>query len=213
MRNVDMRGSMSQKQYSAADYLYGYGYGYGYSQLDYFADSSLVVKVLQSSTFIKLLTESIIKKDCPNFSFVQVEFLGNGSYFVLYMAQSCAILLEIQSNITKISMKQSAKKCLEIFYRFDIQHLLVILCTDKISSSVRSLLSATLENSHWQILDSTVWAEKCLIVLKDAINSSEDESNKLDPLVVFAIYFSDDKMQKQKLRDAGNPIMRDISDC
>lgn len=129
------------------------------------------------------------------------------------MAQPRAILLEIQSNITKMSMKQSVKKCLEIFYRFDIQPLLVILCIDKISSSVRPMLSPTLENSHWQIFDSTVWAEKCLIILKDAISFSEDESNELDPLVVFAIYFSDDKMQKQKLRDIGNPIIRDISDC
>jgi hypothetical protein len=160
-----------------------------------------------------LLTESIIKKGCPNFSFVQVEFLVNDSYFFLYIAQSCAILLEIQSNITKISMKQSVKKCLEVFYRFEIQPLLVILCTDKISSSVRSLLSPTLENSHRQIFDSTVWAEKCLIILKDTINLSEDELNKLDPLAVFAIYFSDDNMQKQKPRDIGNPIMRDTSYC
>ncbi|KAI9363286.1 hypothetical protein BD770DRAFT_407629 [Pilaira anomala] len=163
-----------------------------------------------SPAFIKLLAESIIKKDCPNFSFVQLEFLGNGSYFVLYMAQSRSILLEIQSKITKISMKKSVEKCLEIFYRFDIQPSLVILCTDKISSSVRSLLSPTLENSHRQMFESTVWAEKYLIILKNAINLSEDESNKLDPLVVFAIYFSDDEMQKQKLRYIGNPIMRDI---
>lgn len=107
-------------------------------------------------------------------------------------------------------MKQSVKKCLEVFYRFDIQPLLVILCVDKISSTVRSLLSPSLENSHWQIFNSTVWAEKCLIILKDAINSSEDESNKLDPLVAFTIYFSDDELQKQKLRDSGNPFMRDI---
>ncbi|KAI9475870.1 MAG: hypothetical protein EXX96DRAFT_574972 [Benjaminiella poitrasii] len=180
-----------------------------------FITMSGIIKVFQSPTFIKLLAESIIKKDCPSFSFVQVEFLGNGSYFVLYMAQSCAILLEIQSNITKISMKQSVKKCLEVFYRFDIQPLLVILCVDKISSTVRSLLSPSLENSHWQIFNSTVWAEKCLIILKDALNSSssEDELNKLDPLVAFTIYFSDDELQKQKLRDTGNPFMRDIHDC
>lgn len=102
---------------------------------------------------------------------------------------------------------------MEIFYRFDIQPLLVILCTDKISSSVRSLLSPTLENPHRQIFDSTVWAEMCLIILKDAVNFSEDESNKLDPLVVFVIYFSDDEMQKQELQDIGNPIMGNISDC
>ncbi|ORE12193.1 hypothetical protein BCV71DRAFT_283522, partial [Rhizopus microsporus] len=150
--------------------------------------SSLVIKVFQSPKFIQLLAESIIKKDCPSFSFVQVELLGNGSYFALYMAQSCAILLEIQSNITKISMKQSVKKCLEVFYRFDIQPLLVILCVDKISSS-------------------------CIIILKDAIDSIEDEPNKLDPLVVFAIYFSNDEIQKQKLRDIGNPYTRDINDC
>lgn len=63
------------------------------------------------------------------------------------------------------------------------------------------------------MFDSTVWVEECLIILKDAINFSEDESNKLNPLVVFVIYFSDDEMQKQKLRDIGNPIMRNISDC
>ncbi|KAI7901158.1 uncharacterized protein BX663DRAFT_487747 [Cokeromyces recurvatus] len=146
-------------------------------------------KVLQNPKLIELLAGSIIKKDCPSFSFVQVEFSGNDSYFVLYMAQSCAILLEIQSNLTKNSMKQSVEKCLEVFYRFDIQPLLVILCTDKISSSVRLLLLPTLENSHRQMFNSTVWAEKCLIILKDAINLSEDESNKLDPLAVFAIYF------------------------
>lgn len=53
----------------------------------------------------------------------------------------------------------------------------------------------------------------CLIILKDAVNFSEDESNKLDPLVVFVIYFSDDEMQKQELQDIGNPIMGNISDC
>ena len=120
--------------------------GKPYSQFEYFTDSSLVIKVFQSPKFIQLLAESIIKKDCPSFSFVQVELLGNGSYFALYMAQSCAILLEIQSNITKISMKQSVKKCLEVFYRFDIQPLLVILCVDKISSSVRSF------HLLWEIL-------------------------------------------------------------
>lgn len=59
-------------------------------------------------------------------------------------------------------MKRSVEKCLEVNDHFDIELTLVVLA-DKTSSSVRSMLSPNLEKPQWQILNSTIWAEKCLI--------------------------------------------------
>jgi hypothetical protein len=71
------------------------------------------------------------------------------------------------------------------------------------------MLLPDLQNHHWQTLNSTVWAEKCLVISKDGINFSEDEANQhLDPLVVLASYFSDDEEQKLKLRNIGDPTMQ-----
>ncbi|KAI8647803.1 hypothetical protein BD408DRAFT_407834 [Parasitella parasitica] len=71
------------------------------------------------------------------------------------------------------------------------------------------MLLPDLQNSHWQILDSSVWAKKCLVISKDGINFSKDEANKhLDSLVVFALYFSEDEEQKLKLRNIGDPTMQ-----
>ncbi|CEP14833.1 hypothetical protein, partial, partial [Parasitella parasitica] len=122
-------------------------------------------------------------------SFVREEFLADGSSFILYQAQSSATLLEIHSNVTKISLKRSIEKCLEIQNHIDVQPFLVLLCTDKIRLSVKSMLSPDLQNPHWQTLNSTFWAEKCLVISKDVISFSEDEASQhLDPLVVLAFY-------------------------
>lgn len=150
-----------------------------------------------------------MKEDGLTFSFVRVEFLADGSYFILYQAQSSAMLLEIQPNVTKISLKRSIEKCLEIQNHIDVQPFLVLLCTDKIPMSVKSILSPDLQNPHWQTLNSTVWAEKCLVISKYVISFSEDEASQhLDPLVVLALYFSDDEEQKLKLLNIGDSTMQ-----
>ncbi|CAO3687992.1 unnamed protein product [Rhizopus stolonifer] len=109
-------------------------------------------------------------------------------------------------------MKQSVEKYLEVVDRFDIQPLLVVL-SDKISSIVRLMLSPTLEKPHWQTLNSTIWAEKYLIISKDAISFSEEEASKLDLLEVFTLYFFGNEKQRQKLRDISNPMMKHIDEC
>ncbi|GAA5805654.1 hypothetical protein HPULCUR_011177 [Helicostylum pulchrum] len=120
--------------------------------------ATLTSKVDSQEDFLRLLTETILIEDYANFSFVRVD----GSYFILYKSQSHAILLEIQSKVTEESMKRSIEKCLEVNDHFDIEPTLVVLA-DKTSSSVRSMLSPNLEKPQWQILNSTIWAEKCLI--------------------------------------------------
>lgn len=150
-----------------------------------------------------------MKEDCANFSFIWGEFLEDGSYFILYKSQSHAVLLEIQPKVTNKSMKYSVEKCLEVIDRFDIQPLLVIL-TDKVSSPMRLMLSPSLEKPHWQILSSTIWAEKCLIFSKDSISLSEDETSNLDPLMIFTFYFFGDKAERQKLRSFNNSMMKAI---
>lgn len=92
-------------------------------------------------------------------------------------------------------MRCSVEKCLEMIDRFNIEPLLVIL-TDRTSSSVRSMLSLSLEKSQWGNLNSTIWVEKCLTFSKDTVRFSEDEASKFDPLVVFTFYFFDNGIER-----------------
>lgn len=158
-----------------------------------------------------MLAETILVEDYANFSFVWGEFLVDGSYFILYKSQSDAILLEIQSKVTEKLLKRSVEKCLEVIDHFDIEPKLVVLA-DKTSSSVRLMLSPSLEKPRWQILNSTVWAETCLIFSKDAISSIEDESSNFDPLMVFTFYFFGDVIERQKLRSFDNPMIKLMDD-
>jgi hypothetical protein len=70
------------------------------------------------------------------------------------------------------------------------------------------MLSPDPQNTHRYILDSTVWAKKCLVIDREGISFSEDESNQnLDPLIALALYFSDDEDHKMKLRNIGDSTM------
>ncbi|RCH91761.1 hypothetical protein CU097_001823, partial [Rhizopus azygosporus] len=88
---------------------------------------------------LTLLAKSVLKEDGLTFSFAREEFLVDGSYFIHYHAQSRVILLEIQPNVTSISLKRSIKKCLEVQNDIDVQLFLILLCTDKIPLSVMLL--------------------------------------------------------------------------
>lgn len=103
---------------------------------------------MQSTNFFRLLAETVLKEDYTTFSFVCGGFLADGPYIILYKSQSHAVLLEIQPKFTKESIKRSIEKYLEVFDRFNIEPLLVIL-TDRASSSVRSTLSSSLEKPQW----------------------------------------------------------------
>lgn len=170
----------------------------------------LATKLLQSTVFFSLLAESILKKDYANFSFIRRKFLVD-AYFTLYMSQSHAVLLEIQLNVTKASIKCSVEKYLEVIDRHDIQPFLVIL-TDKASSSVRTMLLPISGKPHWQILNSTVWAKNYLIFSKDSISFSEDEASKFDPLMTFIFYFFGWWNRDKKLWNIGNPMIEHIYD-
>jgi hypothetical protein len=172
----------------------------------------LVVNVVQNSGFINLVTKSVLNEDGRHFVYSSTELWANGSCFIVYLARpeftSHAIVLEIQTEVTKISMKRSIEKCLQLYNQFKVQPCLVILCIGTISLS-ESFLSPTSQNTCWKTMDCTAWAEKCLIISKDAIDLSDNEINQhLDPLVVLSVYFSNDEIQKQKLQDIGDSTIQ-----
>jgi hypothetical protein len=145
--------------------------------------------------------------------YTATEIVADGSYFILYLPQpqftSYAIILEIQANVTDISMRRSIEKCLHVYDRFGIEPYLVLLCTDTVSLSVKSLLSPTLQNPYWLTLGFTIWAKECLIISKDAIDFNNSKTDQhLDPLVVLATYFSDDEEQKHKLKNIDDPTIQ-----
>jgi hypothetical protein len=100
----------------------------------------LVSRIVQHSNSIDLVTKSIMIENESVFRLVREEILADSTNFILYQAPSNAILLEIQPNITKVSLKQSIEKCLEVQSNVDTQLFLVILCTGKISLSVKSIV-------------------------------------------------------------------------
>ncbi|RCH84717.1 hypothetical protein CU098_009395, partial [Rhizopus stolonifer] len=135
--------------------------------------------IVRHSDFIDLVVKSIMNKDRSTFSFVREEILADGSYFILYQAQSDAILLEIQPNITKVSLKRSIEKCLEV------------------------------QNHIWMLNFFSLFFVLARFHCQEGISFSEDESNQnLDPLIILALYFSDNEEQKMKLRNIGDSTMQ-----
>ncbi|KAI9344466.1 hypothetical protein BD770DRAFT_414233 [Pilaira anomala] len=169
---------------------------------------------MQNPDFIGLITTSVLNEDGHHFAFSTAQLFDDGSWFIVYLPRpettsSDAIILEIQKNVTEISFTRSIKKCLQVYNELKVQASIVILCIGTISFTVSSLLSPSLKNPCWQILDKTVWANKCLFISKDEIDLDDSKNNQhLDPLTVLAMYFSDNKIQKQKLQDIGNPTIK-----
>lgn len=170
----------------------------------------LVLNVIHHSAFINLITKPILNEDDYDLKLVSTELMADNLQFTLYLSETHAILLGIQLNFTKSSLKQVIEKCLRVFDQYKIEPNVAILCTD-ISPPVMQLLSSTSQNSHWQMMDCTMWAEKFVIISSIATDLHDTEAiTHLDPFVVPAIYFSDDENQIQKLLNAGNTTMQII---
>lgn len=154
----------------------------------------------------------MLNEDGHHFVYSSTELWANGSCFTVYLPRpefmSLAIVLEIQTKVTKVSLKQSIEKCLQLYNQFKVQPCLVILCTGTISLP-ESFLSPSLQNTCWKTMECSAWAEKCLIVSNDAVDLSDNEINeRLDPLMVLSVYFSNDEIQKQKLQVIGDSTIQ-----
>ncbi|KAI9365597.1 hypothetical protein BD770DRAFT_405979 [Pilaira anomala] len=146
-----------------------------------------VLNIIQNSDFINLITQSVLNEDDRNLVLTSTELLANDFHLSLYLSVSHAILLGIQPNVTRMSLKQAIGKSLRVFEQYKIQP----------------------SNSHWQITKCTMWAEKFVIISNDATFFHDAEACKhLDPLVVLAIYFSGDENQIEKLLNVGNTTMQ-----
>ncbi|CAO3642218.1 unnamed protein product [Mucor hiemalis] len=165
-----------------------------------------ITNLISSTGFLRILVETLSIEDFASFSFIRGEFLADGTYFILYKSQSKAILLEIQSTVTKLSFKRSIEKCLEVSDQYDIEPTFVVLA-DETFPSVTEMLSLHSEKSGWKTLNSTVWAKECVVFSKDAINFSENEAGKYDPLIAFTFYFFGGVAERQTLRPLGNPMI------
>jgi hypothetical protein len=116
--------------------------------------------------------------------------------------------LAIQANVTKESLKRSIEQCLQVSEQYGTQPYFVLLCIDKISSSVKSLLSPSLLNPRWQQLHNIIWAEACLIILKDTIEFGDDQiAQRIDPMVALTWYLSE-KGKKQKFDSIDDPTIQ-----
>ncbi|KAI9475673.1 MAG: hypothetical protein EXX96DRAFT_574173 [Benjaminiella poitrasii] len=168
-----------------------------------------VLNIIQNLDFINLITQSVLNEDDRNLVLTSAELLANNFHLILYLSESHAILLGIQPNVTRMSLKQAIGKSLRVFEQYKIQPSVFILCTNTISPSLQPLLSSTSQNSHWQITKCSMWAEKFVIISNDATFLHDAEACKhLDPLVVLVIYFSGDENQIEKLLNVGNTTMQ-----
>lgn len=149
------------------------------------------------------------------------DILGKESYNILYLPQSTtqlesfAIILGIEMNVNRESMKRSIEFCLQVNQKFNIDPILVLLCTDKISLSVKNILSINLENPQWQQLRNIFWAEKCLFIFKNSIeNNSVEKEQYFDPLVALTWYLaSNSKEMNWELRKRTDSTIQLFEHC
>lgn len=109
-----------------------------------------MIDLLLDPRVIDLVTQSVLGENSNGYTHTRTEILGKESYNILYLPQSStqlesfAIILGIDMNVTRESMKRSIEFCLQVNQRFNIDPILVLLCTDKISLSVKNILSTNL---------------------------------------------------------------------
>lgn len=175
-----------------------------------------MIDLLLDPRVIDLVTKSVLGENGNRYEHAMTEIRGRESCHILYLPQSStqvesfAIVLGIEMNVTGESMKRSIDFCLQVNQRFNIEPIFVLLCTDKISLSVKNLLSTNLENPHWQQLRNSFWAERCLFIFKNSIeNNSIKDEQYFDPLVALTWYLaSDSREQNWKLKNKTDPTIQ-----
>lgn len=175
-----------------------------------------MIDLLLDPRVIDLVTKSVLGENSDRYTHAKTEILNRESYHILYLPQSSAqvesfaIILGIERDVTEESMKRSIDFCLQVNQIYNIEPILALLCTDKISLSVKNLLSTNLENPQWQQLRDIFWAEKCFFIFKNPTeNNFVEDEQYFDPLVALTWYLaSNSKEQNWKLRNKTDPTIQ-----
>lgn len=176
----------------------------------------IVINLLQNLDTINLVTKSVLDEKwwqlytCRDRRTEQQFLLYTiclGRQFTLdYLQSSCRFNRMLPKNRWNDRLNIAYRY---IYQRFHNLPFYVLLGTDKISFSVRSSLSTSFNNPYWQQLRNTLWAEKCLLVLKETIEDSVNEGKQhLDPLAALTWYLASSKEQKLKLKYMEDPTIQ-----
>lgn len=115
-----------------------------------------MIDLLLDSRVIDIVTQLVLGEKSNRYTHTMTEILGKESCNILYLPQSStqiepfAIILGIEMNVTRETMKRSIEFCLQVNQRFNIDPVLVLLCADTISMPVKNLLSTNLEHPQRQ---------------------------------------------------------------
>lgn len=173
-------------------------------------------KLLQNLDTINLVTKSVLDENGDSYIHAETDVRSSNSCYILFasavnsrwitcnrLGDSIECYQRIDETIDWILLTSTHTSGLTIY------HFLFFLGTDKISFSVRSSLSTSLNNPYWQQLRNTLWAEKCLLVLKETIEDSVNEGKQhLDPLAALTWYLASSREQKLKLKYMEDPTIQ-----
>ncbi|ORX45534.1 hypothetical protein DM01DRAFT_1368701 [Hesseltinella vesiculosa] len=118
---------------------------------------------------------------------------------ILYVPRSAdlnqlpPVILEIQNVVNDVFMASAIQYCLNVYRRFHIYPILVIICVDKIASrNLADKFTPTEDMPYCLQTCSTHWAKNCFLLSKNSINTlvNGDDNQPLDPIVAFVHFLT-----------------------
>ncbi|CAO3702203.1 unnamed protein product [Rhizopus stolonifer] len=174
-----------------------------------------VLQLLSNPIVVDLVTESVLEKKIPMYTWTTTTIRDDGSLYFVYTTQrtteakSDVIVLRVDKDVRATSMKQSVDDCLQVSDQHYCEMYLIILCTGQISQVLKNELIANLDNSYRQKSRYVFWAKDCLFVSKVTINNdSEDAEPDLDPLAALTLYIASNNEERLELKNVANSTIQ-----
>ena len=175
--------------------------------------STLQLQIFQHPDVINIIAKTIFGDNGPILVH-DVTNIRSDSCDIVYLprhehgGELRTIILSIQKKTSASSMKHSLKLCLQVSKQYNIQPFFIVLCIGAVAPSLKEFLSPVPLKPHWSELKDTLWAEKCLIILKECERGDTVLQHEHDPLIALVWYLSMNKKEKEKLRTIDNATIQ-----
>ncbi|KAL0073758.1 hypothetical protein J3Q64DRAFT_1640807, partial [Phycomyces blakesleeanus] len=158
--------------------------------------------VAKNQFTIDLITTSLLSVPAGTYTTGDSMFIDGTECDTFYLPRSTElpclanlspVLVEIQHTMTHVFMCRAVQYCLNVYRRFHIFPILLIVCTSKTESKALGELFKPIQNKSY-LLETPCchFATNCFMLTKQSINPFIDnlDINALDPLVAFAHFLT-----------------------
>ncbi|KAG2205765.1 hypothetical protein INT47_003948 [Mucor saturninus] len=100
------------------------------------------------------------------------------------------LIVEFQKTVDKKFIKRAMSYCLQASIRYDIDPVILIVCTDAIIESLKEKLQKSKRLPCCVTIPCDFWAAECLILSRDTIKGYINVEESLHPLVAFGMFLT-----------------------